>query len=217
MLGLVYIRKLWEMTAAEVADRIGVQRAAISGWEKNNKIPPKRLEELSEVFGGLDAKYFSKQLTEIDKLSIQQFKTIKELDEKQKQYEEITPEEFQTEIRYFSDTRKIITHGYEVEKLSKVIIQELKSVASYSDYDEKNERLKVYSAFVEKEKSRTKRDILKALFRAMDYVDIGQEPENELELGFYRAIRDEMTREKKHYQIMKELGLVSLENDDEQF
>jgi transcriptional regulator with XRE-family HTH domain len=77
MFGLVFIRRIWDLTANEVADKIGVKRAAVAAWERKKSIPLKRLRSLSELFNGLDEEYFSKELTEIDKLNIQQFKTFK--------------------------------------------------------------------------------------------------------------------------------------------
>ena len=77
MFGLVFIRRIWDLTADEVADKIGVKRAAVAAWERKKSIPLKRLRSLSELFNGLDEEYFSKELTEIDKLNIQQFKTFK--------------------------------------------------------------------------------------------------------------------------------------------
>lgn len=216
MIGLVYIRKLWEMTAAEVADKLGVQRAAISGWEKNAKIPPKRLEELSELFDGIDPKYFSKQITEVDKLSIQHFRTIEDLNKKQKEYEDSTPDEFQTEIQYFDDTRNILTHNFEVNKLSLEIIHELNPTASRKDYNEKRKRLALYRTFFAAERLGFGRNFLTDFFKAFFCVYSHRDPSGELEVGFYRLMKDDIERDRKLADMMAELGLLSFEEDNEQ-
>lgn len=76
MFGLTYIRKISGITAEELANILGIERAAVAAWERKKSIPSKRLKSLSELFDGLDKEYFSKELTEFDKFEIQHFRTF---------------------------------------------------------------------------------------------------------------------------------------------
>ncbi len=72
MKGLEYACELYNMQQKELAEKLGVSKQIISGWIRDIRpIPKKYYEKLSEVFGGLDLKYFDKELTASDKLEIQ--------------------------------------------------------------------------------------------------------------------------------------------------
>lgn len=74
MIGLEFIAKTFQVEYKSIAEKIGVSPATIQDWLKERrKIPPKRVEQLSELFG-VEAKYFGKELTPSEKLSIQIFK-----------------------------------------------------------------------------------------------------------------------------------------------
>ena len=79
MNGLEYILNLYQMQHVELARRLGIKKQNINLWIKGKqKIPKKHLPVLEEIFR-LDAKYFTKELTEVDKLEIQKEKLKQDL------------------------------------------------------------------------------------------------------------------------------------------
>ena|SRR5690606_21438095 len=67
------------MQHAELARRLGIKKQNINLWIKGKqKIPKKHLPVLEEIFR-LDATYFTKELTEVDKLEIQKEKLKQDL------------------------------------------------------------------------------------------------------------------------------------------
>lgn len=79
MNGLEYILNLYQMQHAELARRLGIKKQNINLWIKGKqKIPKKHLPVLEEIFR-LDATYFTKELTEVDKLEIQKEKLKQDL------------------------------------------------------------------------------------------------------------------------------------------
>lgn len=72
MKGLEYICDLYNMQQKDLAEKLDVSKQVVSGWIRGIRpIPQKYFDKLSEIFGGLDSKYFSKELTELEKLEIQ--------------------------------------------------------------------------------------------------------------------------------------------------
>ena len=71
MIGLYFIRKLYNMSMDELAHNLNITKQTVSKWEKR-KIPisDKRLNQLSNLFN-IQEKYFQKELNEIDELEIQ--------------------------------------------------------------------------------------------------------------------------------------------------
>ena len=47
MFGIIFIRKLWNFTAEDVANKMGIHRTAVAGWERTKKVPFQRLDALS--------------------------------------------------------------------------------------------------------------------------------------------------------------------------
>ncbi|EPS49563.1 DNA-binding protein [Clostridium botulinum A1 str. CFSAN002368] len=79
MLGLEYILGLYNMQHVELAEKLGIKKQNINMWiKKKQKIPKKYLPILEEIFR-LNKKYFSEDLSEIEKLEIQKEKLKKEL------------------------------------------------------------------------------------------------------------------------------------------
>lgn len=79
MIGLEYILHLYETPHMELANKLNIKKQNINLWIKGKqKIPKKYLPVLSEMFH-LDAAYFQKELSEIDKLQIQKEKLEREL------------------------------------------------------------------------------------------------------------------------------------------
>lgn len=70
MIGLEYIRKLYDDTTITLAEKLGVTNAVISQWENGKKpIPDKRLDELSALYN-VPKDYFSRELTKLEQLRI---------------------------------------------------------------------------------------------------------------------------------------------------
>jgi len=70
MIGLTYIRELYNMTMQELADKIGVSKQLISMWESGKKaISKEKLEKISTLFKQPE-ECFIKELSEVEKLEI---------------------------------------------------------------------------------------------------------------------------------------------------
>lgn len=79
MIGLEYILHLYDMPHMELAEKLGIKKQNINLWIKGRQnIPKKYLPVLSDMFH-LDAAYFQKELTDLDKLQIQKEKLEREL------------------------------------------------------------------------------------------------------------------------------------------
>ncbi|MCD8503165.1 MAG: helix-turn-helix domain-containing protein [Bacillaceae bacterium] len=79
MIGLEYILTLYGMQHVELAEKLGIKKQNINLWIKGKQnISKKYLPILEELFG-VDASYFSKKLTDIDKLEIQKEKLKQDL------------------------------------------------------------------------------------------------------------------------------------------
>jgi len=79
MIGLIYIRKLYDMSMEDVAQKLGITKQTISKWEKQ-KIPisDKRLRQLSNLFN-IPEKYFQGEISDLNKLYIQKIKLNNEM------------------------------------------------------------------------------------------------------------------------------------------
>lgn len=87
MIGLEYILSLYNMQHIELADKLGIRKQNINLWvKKKQNIPKKYLPILGEIFG-VDEKYFTIDLNDIDKLEIQKEKLKKELKPVIKKYD----------------------------------------------------------------------------------------------------------------------------------
>lgn len=70
MIGLEYIRKLYDDTTITLSEKLGVTKGLISQWENGKKpIPDKRLDELSALYN-VPKDYFSRELTKLEQLRI---------------------------------------------------------------------------------------------------------------------------------------------------
>lgn len=79
LIGLEYIVGLYNMQHIELAEKLGIKKQNINMWiKKKQKIPKKYLPILEKLFG-LNQKYFSEDLSEIEKLEIQKEKLKREL------------------------------------------------------------------------------------------------------------------------------------------
>ncbi|MEK0286859.1 transcriptional regulator [Caldifermentibacillus hisashii] len=79
MNGLEYILSLYQVQHIELAERLGIKKQNINLWIKGKQnIPKKYLPVLEELFG-INRSYFTKELTDIDKLEIQKEKLKQDL------------------------------------------------------------------------------------------------------------------------------------------
>lgn len=101
------------MQHVELARRLGIKKQNINLWIKGKqKIPKKHLTVLEKIFG-LDASYFTKELTEIDKLEIQK--------EKLKQDLKPVIEKMKTEFRVDEENEYLVdVPVYDKEELNEI-------------------------------------------------------------------------------------------------
>lgn len=79
MNGLEYILELYGMQQIELAEKLGIRKQNINLWIKGKQnISKRHLPSLEKLFG-VEAKYFSKVLTELEKLEIQKEKLKRDL------------------------------------------------------------------------------------------------------------------------------------------
>ncbi|MFY2157737.1 transcriptional regulator [Cytobacillus firmus] len=79
MIGLEYILSLYNMQHIELAVKLGIKKQNINLWIKRKQsIPKKYLPVLSELFG-VEEDYFTKELTEVERLEIQKEKLKQDL------------------------------------------------------------------------------------------------------------------------------------------
>ncbi|MCB2291021.1 helix-turn-helix domain-containing protein [Clostridium sp. CS001] len=88
MIGLEYILSLYNLQHVELAEKLGIKKQNINMWVKQKQnIPKKYLPVLEKLFA-VESNYFSREITEIDKLEIQKEKLKKELKPLIKKYEQ---------------------------------------------------------------------------------------------------------------------------------
>jgi len=79
LIGLEYILDLYGMQHIELAEKLGIKKQNINLWIKGKQnISKRHLPTLENIFG-IEAKYFSKELTELEKLEIQKEKLKRDL------------------------------------------------------------------------------------------------------------------------------------------
>ena len=75
MIGLTYIMQIEGVTGKELADKLGVTPSTISQWEKQVRpIAKNRLPQLMEIFPAYDSSLFQKELSDVDKLIMDNLK-----------------------------------------------------------------------------------------------------------------------------------------------
>lgn len=93
MFGLEFLCLLYNMQQTELAEKVGVSKQIVNIWMKQTRpIPKKYYARLSEIFGGLDSKYFDTYLTRLEKLEIQMHKLNCEWIAEEYEEESIDPE-----------------------------------------------------------------------------------------------------------------------------
>ncbi|WP_246247469.1 helix-turn-helix domain-containing protein [Piscibacillus halophilus] len=79
LLGLEYILDLYGMQQLELAEKLGIKKQNINLWIKGKQnISKKHLPTLERIFG-IEAKYFTTELSELEKLEIQKEKLKRDL------------------------------------------------------------------------------------------------------------------------------------------
>lgn len=87
LIGLEYILNLYNIPQIELAEKLGIKKQNINLWlKRKQKISKKHLPALEKIFG-ISSEYFTKELTEIDKLEIQKEKLKKDLKPVVKEYD----------------------------------------------------------------------------------------------------------------------------------
>ena len=88
LIGLEFILNLYNMQYVELAEHLGIKKQNINMWIKRKQdIPKKHLPILEELFE-IKSEFFSKELTEIEKLELQKEKLKKDLEPVVTKYEE---------------------------------------------------------------------------------------------------------------------------------
>lgn len=102
MIGLQFIRELYNLSLNELGKKIDVSKQTTFQWETQKiKISSKRLKQLSEKFN-IPEEYFQKEISEMDKLIIQKLKLQNEI--QTVEYEDtITDPEKGEEVIAYSD------------------------------------------------------------------------------------------------------------------
>jgi len=71
MIGLEEILKVYNMPVTELAEQLNVTRGYVYNWISGKRnIPQKTLIKLSVIFNNLPKEYFTKELTEIEKIEV---------------------------------------------------------------------------------------------------------------------------------------------------
>ncbi|MDM0470669.1 helix-turn-helix transcriptional regulator [Clostridium perfringens] len=75
MIGIQYLCEIFGISYADLGRRLGISRQTIAAWTSGRrKVSEKHYEKLKEIFKGIPEEYFQKELTELDKLKLQQLK-----------------------------------------------------------------------------------------------------------------------------------------------
>lgn len=78
MIGLEYLANLYNYQFKDIAEQLGVSKQVVNGWIKERyKISRKHLPKLANIFN-VPEQYFQKELTELEKYSIQKNKLSNE-------------------------------------------------------------------------------------------------------------------------------------------
>lgn len=243
MIGLEYIRKLYNDTAESLAQKVGVTKGLISQWENQKRpIPEKRSEEISKLYD-VPTEYLSKELTPLEELKVQKTKVSAELDASCGENEE--PVEFDsngnpTKFSTFTycDTG-LLEHLRDIEaniKIEKVIEEvrsiignsftEVKEPFGYREYVDGKEQdanlIHMFVSLMKKNNSMFLARILRAIEKSDDEGENwGDNPftDNDLVSSVSTTIRNwrqkEKKRREKEYEEYKELFGIEGTDDSE--
>ncbi|MED4852351.1 transcriptional regulator, partial [Caldifermentibacillus hisashii] len=79
MNGLEYILSLYQVQHIALAEKLGIKKQNINLWIKGKQNIPKKYLPVLEGLFGINRSYFTKELTDIDKLEIQKEKLKQDL------------------------------------------------------------------------------------------------------------------------------------------
>lgn len=244
MIGLEYIRKLYNDTAESLAQKVGVTKGLISQWENQKRpIPEKRSEEIAKIYD-VPAEYLSKELTPLEELKVQRTKVAAELYASYGEDEE--PVEFDsngnpTKFSTFSycDTG-LLEHLRDIEadiKIEKVIEEvrsiignsftEVKGSFGYREYVDGKEQdanlIHMFVSLMKNNNSMFLARILRAIEKSADEGEYwGDNPltDNDLVSSVSAVIRSwkekEKKRREKEYEEYKELFGIDEADDSEE-
>lgn len=106
--------------------------------DESRKIPQKYLPILSEIFGGVDQKYFQKELNDIDKLIIQKVKLEKELKPQIKEYGMqlvLADNSEETDLEQIPIYEQKELNDIELEIKKVKVVEEIRDAISYLSQD----------------------------------------------------------------------------------
>ncbi|AKA70170.1 helix-turn-helix domain-containing protein [Clostridium scatologenes] len=88
MIGLSYIRELYNLSMQDLADKLSISRQVVHQWEsKKVRVADKRIKQISQMFN-MSEKYIGNDVTEIDKLEMQRIKLQNEIKDYEFKYED---------------------------------------------------------------------------------------------------------------------------------
>jgi transcriptional regulator with XRE-family HTH domain len=138
------IREIFNLTLEDVANMLNIKKQSVSEWSKNNKIPEKRIKELSELLN-IPEEYFNKEISEVDKIKLQNIKLEQDIKNSIFEYErEIYDNETDETITTISDIayNKDLERLYEINniKINKLnLLKKIDTIISKYNNEEGNE------------------------------------------------------------------------------
>lgn len=176
MIGLEYILKLYNITQQELAEKLGIKRQNIDAWIRGKrKIPQKHLLKLSEIFK-LPEGYFQSELSEKDKLTIQQLKIRNEL--REYEYEDTfidnnTGEKVTVYGSYIDQEQELQDNFLGLKKyilkLHENIDETIGKIDVYSGNDDARDVIELYEMFIQIiKKGKIRRNVIKNILEGME-------------------------------------------------
>lgn len=242
MIGLEYIRKLYNDTAEALAQKIGVTKGLVSQWENQKRpIPDKRADEIAKLYN-VPMEYLSKELSKLEQLKVERAKISAILDETYDEVEEPinydsegNPIEFATYPLYDTELLEQLRDIDADIKIEKVIEEarliignsynEVKGSFGYREYVEGKERdanlIHMFVSLMKKNDSMFLAKILRAVTKS-EREDWGNNPfeKDDLVSSVSAAIRkwkeNEKKRREKEYEEYKELFGIEETDDSEE-
>ncbi|GFZ30113.1 hypothetical protein CSC2_06390 [Clostridium zeae] len=146
MIGLEYILGLYNMQHIELADKLGIKKQNINLWIKGKQnISKKYLPILEDLFG-IDQQYFTKELSEIEKLEIQKEKLKKDLNPVIREHEK------KYQLGEINDFEKVPVYDKEEINTMERTIEKAKLISRFKnamDIVDDNPYIETYKLIVE--------------------------------------------------------------------
>lgn len=194
MIGLEYILELYGMQHIELAEKLGIKKQNINLWIKGKqKIPKRHLPTLERLLF-IEARYFPKKLTTLDKLEIQKEKLKRDLQPVIIKYEE------QFLIREESDLVEVPVYGkkelnqieHSIEKAK--LIERFQEMLNQSEHQPYLNTFKLMLELLDKAQyklvfNKTIEGLAHYLDILPDWVSTGSE-QNEFESELFKVFND---------------------------